>query len=184
MIYVVRIISVEVDGFLREIQIDSEGTFLDLANAVLDSCEFPDDQLTSFFLCNDEWQRGIEITREDMGGTSADIDVYVMDDTHISELIDDAGQRLEFVFDPFADRSLAMEVVSVVPGKRLLEPFCSARKGNPPTQIEQIDLDFRPTPPPGKGAPIPVEDDIEDFYGDSDFNADEFDPEGFEISEE
>lgn len=56
MVYKFVIISDEVDDFFREIQIDSEATFLDLHNAILKSVGYPDDQMTSFFLCEDNWE--------------------------------------------------------------------------------------------------------------------------------
>ena len=50
MLYRIKFICEEVDGFLREIKIDSEATFLDLNKAILDSCGYPDDQMTSFYV--------------------------------------------------------------------------------------------------------------------------------------
>ena len=50
MVYRFTIISDEVDNFRREIQIDSEATFLDLHNAILKSVGYPNDQMTSFFI--------------------------------------------------------------------------------------------------------------------------------------
>ena len=38
MLYRIKFISDEVDGFVREIQIDSDATFLDLSRAILKSC--------------------------------------------------------------------------------------------------------------------------------------------------
>ncbi|PDP51115.1 hypothetical protein CLI75_12195, partial [Porphyromonas gingivalis] len=40
----------EVEDFRREIAIDSEATFLDLQNAILDSVGYSHSELTSFFL--------------------------------------------------------------------------------------------------------------------------------------
>ena len=44
MVYRFTIISDEVDNFRREIQIDSEATFLDLHNAILKSAGYPNDR--------------------------------------------------------------------------------------------------------------------------------------------
>ena len=60
----IKFISDEVEGFLRELEINEDASFLDLNKAVLQACNYPDDQMTSFFLCNDEWERGVQITRE------------------------------------------------------------------------------------------------------------------------
>ena len=57
MVYKFRIISDEVDDFLREIQIDSEASFYDLHEAILKSTGYKDDQMTSFFICDDDWEK-------------------------------------------------------------------------------------------------------------------------------
>ena len=55
MVYKFRIISDEAEGFLREIQVDSEATFYDLHEAILKSAKYTDDQMTSFFICDEGW---------------------------------------------------------------------------------------------------------------------------------
>ena len=106
MLYKIKFISEEVDGFFREFEIDSDSTFLDLNKAVLGYCNYPDDQMTSFYVCNREWERGQQITREDMSYPGdEENDLYLMEKTPLSDFIDDKGQRFEFVFDPFSERS-------------------------------------------------------------------------------
>ena len=57
MVYKFRIISDEVDDFLREIKIDSEASFYDLHEAILKCTGYKDDQMTSFFICDDDWEK-------------------------------------------------------------------------------------------------------------------------------
>ena len=83
MLFRFTIISDEVDEFLREIKIDADSTFLDFCEAILASCNYEDDQVTSFYITNDEWEKQCEITREDMGFTPYDEDVYTMDKTSL-----------------------------------------------------------------------------------------------------
>ena len=66
MVYRFKLVSDEVSNFAREIEIDSENTFLQLRNAVLDSVDFAKDELDSFFLCDDDLQKQEEITLEDV----------------------------------------------------------------------------------------------------------------------
>ena len=56
MIYRFTIISDEVDDFVREIQIDPEATFYDFHEAILKSVGYTNDQMTSFFICDDDWE--------------------------------------------------------------------------------------------------------------------------------
>ena len=65
MIYRFTIISDEVDDFVREIQIDPEATFYDFHEAILKSAGYTNDQMTSFFICDDDWEKEKEITLEE-----------------------------------------------------------------------------------------------------------------------
>ena len=58
MVYRFTIISDEIEDFRREIKIDSEATFHDLHEAILNSCGYSDDQMTSFFICDESWAKG------------------------------------------------------------------------------------------------------------------------------
>lgn len=139
MVYKFKLVSDEVSNFSREIEIDSENTFLQLRNAILESVDFSKDELDSFFLCDDDWQRMEEVTQEDMGGSSSDQDLWIMDETPLSQLIEDEGQKLVFVFDYITERSFFMELKEILPGKTLKEPVCVFKKGKGPEQV--VDLD-------------------------------------------
>ena len=109
MIYRFNLISDEVDDFKLEIQIDSDDTFLSLRNVILDAAGYTKDQMDSFIICDEEWNKEKEVTLTDMGADS-DEDIWLMDETKISELIDDEGDRLMFVFDYLTNRAFFMEL--------------------------------------------------------------------------
>ncbi len=170
MVYKFKLVSDEVSNFSREIEIDANSTFLQLRNAILDSVGYSKDDMDSFFLCDDEWQREEEITLEDMG-SSSDQDIWLMEDTPLNELIEEEGQKLVFVFSYMTERSFFMEMKEAIPGKNLADPICTMKRGNPPQQ--HVDLDefenkidqalLRQTEDLG----------FDDLYGDSQFNEDE-----------
>ena len=170
MIFRFLLLSDEVDNFKREIQIDSEATFLDLHNAILKSVGFTDDQMCSFFICDDDWSKKTEITLVDMG-TSSDEDNYIMEDTRLEELLEDEHQKLLFVFDYMTERAFFMELREIIPGKDLKDALCTKSEGNPPAQVVSLD-EFE-----SKNTSTDID---EDFYGDSDFDIDEWDKDGFE----
>ena len=80
MVYRFTIISDEVDDFIREIQIDSEATFYELHEAILKAAKYNNDQMTSFFTCDEDWEKEQEITLEDMGTSSDKVIYFVRDD--------------------------------------------------------------------------------------------------------
>lgn len=139
MVYRFKLVSDEVNNFSREIEIDSESTFLQLRNAILDSVGYTKDELDSFFLCDDDWQKMEEITLEDMGNTTSDHDIWLMDDTPISELVEDEGQRLIFVFDYMTERSFFMELKEMYPTRHLSDPVCTLKKGKAPEQTVNLE---------------------------------------------
>lgn len=177
MIYNFRVVSDEVDNFKREIKIDADATFLDLKNAICDSVSFDKNQMCSFFICEGNWEKTKEITMEDMGSDSSE-DVYLMDDTVLSDFIEDEGQRLIFTFDYMTDRSFFIEMKEIITGKTLKDPLCTLSVGNPPAQV--VDLDEFEAKASAKAASASVDDLDEEFYGADSYNEDEFDVEGFD----
>lgn len=188
MIYRIKLISEEVDGFVREIKIDSEASFLDLNNIILKACGYQDD-MTSFFLCNDEWEREQQVTREDMGSGMYDDEAYAMAATRLSELIEEEGQKMEYIFDPFEERSFYLKVQEEITGEDIDEPVVSRQKGEAPQQFHSLDTDDLVktlTAAKTQASSDETDDDLYDPYGigGDTFNDDEFDSEAFEISDE
>lgn len=174
MVYKFRIISDEVDDFLREIKIDSEASFFDFHEAILKSTGYKDDQMTSFFICDDDWEKEIEVTLEDMGNSSSEEDSFVMKDTPLSELVEDEKQKLIYVFDPLAERVFFIELSEIITGKDLEHAICSRKEGNPPQQTVDFEEQMANNTSLDLG---------EDFYGDQEYNIDELDDEGYETSD-
>ena len=165
MVYRFLILSDEVANFKREIQISSEATFLDLHHAILDAVAFSHDEISSFFICDDDWSKRAEITLVDMGAAS-DADIYLMEATTLEELLTDEQQRLLYIFDYMTERAFFMELSEIITGKTLNKPVCSLSIGQPPVQALSFDeIDKR----------IEHFDLGDDFYGDSDYNDDELD---------
>jgi hypothetical protein len=171
MVYKFVIVSDEVDDFFREIQIDSEATFLDLHYAILKSVGYPDDQMTSFFLCEDNWEKREEITLEAMN-TSSDVDSWVMGTTRLNELIEDEKQHLIYIFDPLSDRCFFIELNEIITGKSLKDAVCSKKGGQAPKQT----IDFEQVAKNSTSLDVD-----ENFYGDESFDAEDLDTDGFDM---
>jgi len=168
MVYKFTLLSDEIDNFVRVIKIDPEATFFDLHNAILDSVKYEKNQMTTFFVCSDDWEKGQEVTLIEME-SSSEYDNLVMEDTKLEELISDEKQKLLYVFDMISERAFFMELTEIIPGKTVEKPVCFVAEGDAPQQIladEAVTV-----------APKLTLD--ENFYGDEDFNIDELDEEGF-----
>lgn len=167
MVYRFLILSDEVDNFKREIKISSEATFFDLHQAILETTKFKPDEMYSFFICDDDWSKKTEITLFDMDASS-EVDTYIMEKTPLEYLLEDEEQKILYVFDYLTERSLFMELSEIITGQQLDKAVCSLVIGDPPPQTISLDEMEKRVETPEVG---------EDFYGDSEFNDDEFDPE-------
>lgn len=159
----------EVDGFMREIHIDSDATFLELNDAILASVGYAKDQMTSFLVCNDDWEAEQEITLMEMD-TASDVDSYVMDSVRIDEFASEEGQKLRFVFDVLNERSFFMELKEIKTRESLPAPICARSKGEAPQQMfDELFLDV----PEVKANAGLDEDELGEFEGFDQFSEDE-----------
>ncbi len=178
MIFNFRIVSDEVDNFKREIQIDSTATFLELKKALCQCTGYDMGQMSSFFICADNWEKEKEVTSEDMD-SDPDQDIWLMEDTPLDELIEDEGQKLMYVFDYLTERAFFIEMTEMITGRKLLDPVCTLSVGTPPPEAVDIDefdakIDAKAT------TAVATVDLDEDFYGNDAYNDDEFDTAGFD----
>lgn len=176
MIYRFTIISDEVEDFMREIKIDSDATFLDLHQLIIESCGYSDDQLTSFTICENGWEKGQEITMEVMDTDSYE-DSFIMAETELSEFLEDEKQHLLYTFDPLADRVFFMELSEIITGKSMTGGKVTKQRGDAPQQM--LDFDEMLNANPVGGNDIFDEDDI---YDDG-FSDEDIDIAGLEISD-
>ena len=173
MIYRFTIISDEVDDFVREIQIDPEATFFDLHEAILKAANYTNDQMTSFFICDDDWEKEKEITLEEMDN-NPEIDSWIMKETRLNELIEDEKQKLLYVFDYMTERCFFIELSEIITGKEIKGAKCTKKSGEAPKQT----VDFEEMAAGGGSLDLD-----ENFYGDQDFDMEDFDAEGFDVND-
>ena len=161
-------------NFRREYEADSEATFLDLHKAILESVPYTDDQMTSFYMCNDEWEKEQEVTLVPMD-SNFEYDNMVMESTRLSDLLTEQGQRLIYVFDPMFERYFFGNLKSIKPGT-MDGVKCVESTGKAPKQLKSDD----PLQMLSKEAKSDSLLDDDDFYGDSQYDADDIDSEGFQ----
>ena len=170
MVYKFSIISEEVDSFRRDIQIDPDATFYELHQAILDSVNFTEDLNSSFQLCDDYWDIEKEVTLEDLNSRAED-DSWLMKEVELSELLDEEGQKLVYLFDAENERGFHMELSEIITGVKIKKPNCTKKVGKAPEQYLVEETVVQNTP----------NLDLDDsFYGDQEFNIEDFDPEGFD----
>lgn len=169
MVYRFTFVSDEADDFVRIIDMKSDATFLDLHKAILESVQYNEEQMTSFFICNDNWEKEQEVTLIEMDSTS-EYDNLVMESTALEELLYDEKQKMLYVFDIMFERAFFGELTEIISKKNISDPICVKSEGTIPEQMKNAD-DLNAL---SKGIILD-----ESFYGDAEFNLDELAEDGY-----
>lgn len=171
--------SQEVEDFVLEIQIDADARFSELHQLILKACGYTEHPGQLFIVCDEDWHPTQRVRLTD-AATASDEDVYLMDDTSLSEFVEEEGQHVAYRFDPEDKRHFLLDVSECLYGKSCDEAVVLRRHGVAP---DQFLFDEEPTPVPVV-TPAPVADEPEEADDEEGFEADELDMEGFEIGEE
>lgn len=162
MVYRFILLSEEEESFQATIEIDANSTFLDLRNYLLSILSYPKDLFSTFFVCDEHWERNIEIPQEEME-TSSDEDSYEMASAIIESFVDEDTKEVEFVFDMFQERSLFIRLLGStsrsVETPKLID--LQGRVPKSPSIDSQIDLS-----PMGEAGPSSIDID-DDFFGEN-----------------
>jgi len=175
MVYKFVILSDEVDDFRRDILIDSDATFFELHEAILESVGYAKDQITSFFVCDEDWNKEKEITLIEMD-TNSEEDNYVMDSTRLSDLVEEERQKLLYVFEHLTERSFFMELREIITGKSQPKAKCVLQTGNPPVQ----NTDFEALDERLNNRISATNHHLDEDFYDDEFGQDDYDDEDFD----
>lgn len=174
--------SPEIEDFVIELQIDSDATFADLHQLIRQTCGWGKAAPSTFYVCDDRWRRERTIPES---GYEDD----TMEEVELGDLLEDEGQRLQYVFDPDEERGLLLEVTRIAFGKSIGQPRCRRQHGEPPALV--LIKEERPKPTTNAellaalNAAALADEDEDEFTpsNDEDFEMDEIDPEGFDFTE-
>ncbi|MGE0018200.1 MAG: hypothetical protein AB7S72_00915 [Draconibacterium sp.] len=123
-----------------EIKLSKQNTFFDFHSIIQKSLGYESHQLASFFISDRKGLKEKEISMLDMGINGAAF--FIMQKTHIADLITNKGQKLIYTFDFLNDRSLLIELIEVVMEKNLNEPMVTLKKGETPLQVLGEDVEL------------------------------------------
>lgn len=119
-------------GVFRDIELKADATFLEFHRALLKSFEFSGDEMASFYLSDDDWEKGEEITMLDMSEEDA---VRTMDNTRLDELLSERGDRLFYLYDFMRMWVFYVELVDIThPEKGAEYPRVTLAVGDAPDE--------------------------------------------------
>ena len=170
------IMDTEQDVF-RDIEIETESNFDSLHKAVLDAFDFEQGEMASFYMSDEEWSKGLEISLMDMGGV--DEDSLSMSTTILSDMVMKPGDKILYVYDFMRMWIFYIELMEVKKDKpSTIYPRVALAFGDAPSQDSKEFQDmFEADVVGGGAADIDDVDDEEDEFGEGDdiFDEDEFD---------
>ncbi len=135
MVFGFRLVGAGEKPFYRYFEVKEDQTFFDFHTSIQQELGYDKNQLASFFLANNNWEKGLEINLFDMTEDTF-TPVIIMDRTQLRELITEEKQRLLYVFDFFSERAFFIELVSITHSEEnITYPRCISGKGTPPEQI-------------------------------------------------
>ena len=142
-----RMLSDENDHFIRDFDVPSDITLLQLHDFIVRSLGY-DDCMASFFTADDRWERLREFTLTDMGdtGDAEGNGPLPMGEVLVGQAIRRIHDRLIWLFDMFANRAYYLEVLDAVqPEEGRLYPAVTFEHAAAPDQYdpEMSDNDTR-----------------------------------------
>ena len=100
------------DDIFRDIEIRKTDTLEDLHNTITQSFGFDGTEMASFYISDDEWNQGEEISLFDMSeGVNA---VKLMNETLLEDVVDDSKTKLIYVYDFLSMWTFLVELAEIV----------------------------------------------------------------------
>jgi hypothetical protein len=97
-IYRFRVIMDTEEDVFRDIEIETTATFEELHRSVLDAFDFEEGEMASFYMSNENWEKGLEIPLMDMKQAEGASGVS-MSNTQLSDMVSKPSDKVLYVYD-------------------------------------------------------------------------------------
>lgn len=165
MLYRFRIILDAEEDVFRDVEIMDDNTLEDLHNTILQSFGFDGTEMASFYISDDAWNQGEEISQFDIS-EGAD-SVRLMNETTLNDVVSESRTKLIYVYDFLSMWTFLVELAEIA---------------EPDPQMDYPNLLFvhgqLPLAPPEKE--FEAEDDDTGLEFDDDFDVDDYDDLSFD----
>ena len=146
MLYRFRIILDAEEDVFRDIEIMADNTLEDLHNTILQSFGFDGTEMASFYISDDEWNQGEEISQFDV--TEGTGSVRLMNETTLDDVVSEEQTKLIYVYDFLSMWTFLVELAEIAePDPQMDYPNLLFVHGQLPTaapekefQAEEDDL--------------------------------------------
>lgn len=168
MLYRFRVILDAEEDVFRDLEIMADNTLEDLHNVILQSFGFDGTEMASFYISDDEWNQGEEISQFDM---SEGLDsVRLMNETSLDSILSESQTKLLYVYDFFSMWTFMVELAEIAePEQGMDYPNLMYVHGQVPSSPP--DKDFKAE---DEGSESDYDEDFGNGY-DDDFDIDGYD---------
>lgn len=161
----------ENEEIFRDIEVSDKHNFEDFYRTIIKAFYFQGDQMASFYVSNNDWDKGEEIALFDMGDDLSGDALHIMNEATIKDFIETENQRFILVYDFLKMWCFLVELIQVK-AMDIDQPEIVLSIGIAPREdSREIDFDM----PMDGGADLGSE--FDDIFSEFD---DEDDFEGFE----
>ena len=112
-IYKFRILVESEDVIFKDIEIKSTQNFEDLHEMIVAAYGFDNSQMASFYLSNEQWEKGQEIALFDMNVAEEESKILVMADTPINTQTNCIGAHLMYAYDFLNMTNFFIELIEI-----------------------------------------------------------------------
>jgi len=136
-IYKFRVIVDTEEDVFRDIEIETNSTFEEFHKAVLDAFDFEEGEMASFYMSNESWEKGLEISLMDVGGAAPS-----MANTKLEDMLSKPSDKVLYVYDFLRMWIFYVELVEVKKDKpSTIYPRVALVYGDAPAQdSKEMDL--------------------------------------------
>jgi hypothetical protein len=172
-VYRFRITFEDYDDISRDVEIRSVQTFEDLHFAIHSAIGFDAAKQASFYLSDDHWTKGQEITNRDVKESEKE-SVIAFKRSRLCDHISDPHQKIYYIFDPEAMWSFRIEMIKIIPGEELAVsyPRCIKVTGEAPKQYGNSVIGPPPIPEDFDPESL-LDDDLDEEEGDQESDSGE-----------
>ena len=141
-IYKFRVLIEGEDTIFRDVEIEGEQNFEILHQIILKAFGFDNSQMASFYVSDDDWNKGQEIALFDMSiQENEGEEVLTMGSTTINSIIDKVGQHLIYIYDFLNMWNFFIELIEVKEKETEKQyPVITHTEGKAPQQASRNNL--------------------------------------------
>ncbi len=128
------------DEIFRDVLIDESNSFESFYKIILQSFNFSGQEMASFYVSNDQWDKGHEISLMDLSNDEdTQINCSTMNNTIIKDFINQKDQKFIFIYDFLNMWIFLIELIGKEDGD-LSSPKLILEVGNSPNENENKNL--------------------------------------------